>query len=152
MVRALFVFLGLLVSSQSFAQQSILGTYQLVANDIRVDGQPIETMKSPRGYLVITPKIAMLFFTSTERKPGNSPEAKAALLDSMAAWAGPYRVDGERITVSVDTAWNEVWTGTQQTRSLQINGKRVSLVSPPMPSSTQPGKTLTSRTEWERID
>jgi lipocalin-like protein len=152
MVRALFVLFGLLISLQCFAQQSILGTYKLVANDIRLDGQPLETMKSPHGYLIITPKVAIVFFTSAERKRGDSPEAKAALLDSMAAWAGPYRLEGDKIVVSVENAWTEVWKGTQQSRSLEIKGKRLALVSEPIPSTTQPGKTLVSRTEWEKID
>jgi len=143
---------GVLVSTQGFAEPSIVGTYKLVKNDIRLDGQPIETLKSPQGYMVITPKVVVLFFTSSDRQRGTSPEAKAALLDSMAAWAGPYRLEGDRIVVSVENAWNEVWKGTQQTRRLERSGKRLTLVSAPIPSTTQPGKTLVSRTEWEKIE
>jgi hypothetical protein len=152
MYRSIALILGLLLSVQGFAQPSVVGTYKLVKSDIRLDGQPIETLKSPQGYLVITPKVVMLFFASTERKRGNTPEAKAALLDSMAAWAGPYRIEGNKITVSVDTAWNEVWKDTQQTRTLEMQGRQLSLISPPIPSTTQPGKTLVSRTDWEKID
>jgi hypothetical protein len=67
MYRSIVLILGLGLSVQCFAQPSVVGTYKLVKNDIRLDGQPIETLKSPHGYLVITPKVVMLFFASTER-------------------------------------------------------------------------------------
>lgn len=51
--RAAFV----LVSAPCFAQSSLVGTYKLVSNDLRLDGVPIQPMgKSQHGWLVITPK------------------------------------------------------------------------------------------------
>lgn len=147
------LFLGLLVSATCFAQQSVLGTYKLVLNDLRLDGQPISAMgKSQHGYLVITPKVFLVFFTGDERKAGTSIEAKAALLDSMNGWAGPYRVDGNKIIVDVDTAWTELWKGTQITRTFELKGKRLTLIAAPQPSATQPGKILTGRGEFEKLD
>jgi hypothetical protein len=35
---------------------------------------------------------------------------------------------------------------------LEIQGRQLSLILPPIPSTTQPGKTLVSRTDWEKID
>jgi hypothetical protein len=142
-----------IISGQTLAQQSLIGTYRLVSKDNRLDGVRSAPMgKSQHGYLVITPKVYIQFFTADERKPGNSLAAKAALLDTLAAWAGPYRVEGNRITISVDTAWTEVWKGTDQTRTFELTGKRLTIVTAPQPSATQPGKTFTSRVEWERLD
>src|SRR5436190_1616491 len=109
MVRALSAFaFALLVSSQCFAQQSLVGTYRLVVNDIRIDGQPVAAMgKSQHGYLVITPKVLVTYFTADERKRGTSVEAKAALLDSLTAYAGSYRVQDNKLMIDIDTAWNE---------------------------------------------
>lgn len=154
MVRSLCILVvGLLASLQCSAQPSLVGTYKLVANDLRVDGVPIQPMgKSQHGYLVITPKVVVQFFTAADRKPGASPEAKVALFDSLAAWAGPYRLEGDRMLIDVDTAWTEVWRGKQQVRTYQVDGKRLTLIVAPQPSSTQPGKTLTSRSVWEKID
>lgn len=100
MVRSIcLVILGLAFSAQCAAQQALVGTYRLVSNDLRLDGEPIKPMgKSQHGYLVITPKIMISFFTADERKIGATIEAKAALLDTLTAWAGPYRVEGNKIT------------------------------------------------------
>ena len=145
--------LGFIVWGQCLAQQSLIGTYKLVMTDNRIDGKPSAPMgKSQHGYLVITPKVYMQFFTADERKRGVSLEAKAGLLDTLVAWAGPYRIDGNKITIFVDTAWTEVWRGTENTRTFELKGKRLTIISAPQPSATQPGKTLTSRVEWEKID
>jgi len=145
--------IGLIVSAQCLAQQSLVGTYRLVSNDLRLDGQPITSMgKSQHGYLVITPKVMISFFTADERKTGASVEAKAALLDTLTAWAGPWRAEGNRIFIDIDTAWTEVWRGKQQVRTYEVDGKRLTLIVAPQPSATQPGKTLTARSVWEKID
>jgi hypothetical protein len=153
MLRSCILAFGVLASLQCFAEPSLLGTYKLVSNDLRLDGEPIQPMgKSQHGYLVITPKLLLVFFTSTERKRGTSVDAKAALLDSLAAYGGPWRADGNKLMVDIDVAWNEVWKGGTQTRTFELKGKRLALVVAPQPSATQPGKTLTARSEWERID
>ena len=144
---------GFVISGQCLAQQSLVGTYKLILTDLRLDGNPVTPMgKSQHGYLVITPKVYLSFFTGDDRKRGTSVEAKAALLDSLAAWAGPYRVEGNKITIYVDTAWTEVWKGTEQPRTFELKGKRLIILTAPQPSATQPGKTFTSRAEYEKID
>jgi hypothetical protein len=154
MVRSLCaLLLGLCMSAQCFAQQSLIGTYRLVSNDLRLDGVPIQNMgKSQHGYLVITPKVMLSFFTADERKVGATVEAKAALLDTLAAWAGPWRTEGNKIFIDIDTAWTEVWRGKQQVRTYELDGRRLTLIVAPQPSATQPGKTLTARSVWEKID
>ena len=154
MYRSLLVLASsLLLSGQCLAQQPLLGTYKLIKNDIRLDGEPVQPMgKSQHGYLVITPKLFLVFFTADQRKRGTSVEAKAALLDSLAAYAGPWHLEGDKIVVSIDIAWNDVWKGGQQVRAFHVDGSRLALLTAPQPSATQPGRTLTSRSEWERID
>jgi hypothetical protein len=144
---------GLLLSAHCFAEESLVGTYRLLKNDVRLDGEPVQPMgKSQHGYLVITPKVLVLLYTGDVRRPGTTPEAKVGLYDSMAAYAGPYRVEGDKLIVSVDTSWNEVWAGRDQTRTIEVKGKRLALIGAPQRSSTQANRTLTSRSEWERID
>jgi hypothetical protein len=154
MLRSLCILaVAFLASFPSRADQGLVGTYKLVSNDLRLDGVPIQPMgKSQHGYLVITPKVLLVFFTASERKRGTSVEAKAALLDSLAAYGGPWRAEGNKLMVDIDVAWNDVWKGGTQTRTFELRGKRLALVVAPQPSATQPGKTLTARSEWERID
>ena len=154
MLRSVCILIfALLAPLQCFAQPSLVGTYKLVSNDLRLDNVPIQPMgKSQHGYLVITPKVMMAFFTADERKIGATTNAKAALLDSLSAYAGPWRAEGDKIYIDIDTAWTEVWRGKQQVRTYEVDGKRLTLIVAPQPSATQPGKTLTSRSVWEKID
>ena len=154
MIRSIFAFvLGILISAQCLAQPSLVGTYKLISNDLRLDGVPIRPMgKSQHGYLVSTPKVIVSFFTADERKPGATVEAKAALLDSLAAYAGTYRLEGNKLLIEVDTAWTEVWKGGQQVRTYEVDGKLLTLIVAPQASATTPGKTLTSRSVWEKVE
>jgi hypothetical protein len=154
MHRFVFALTGALLASTAYAQQSFVGTYKAVSLTVDYKGRPSEEPqgKTPRGYLVVTPKLWLVFTTSEQRKPGRTAEEKAALIDSMGAYSGSYRVEGNKITISIDAAWNEVWRGTQQVRLLELKGKRLIFSSPPIPSARFPGETVVIRSEWERIE
>jgi hypothetical protein len=75
----------------------------------------------------------------------------------MYAFTGPYRVEGDRLTVKVDVAWNEAWTGTDQTRIFRIEGDKLFIESIPAPAVTanpatanRPGALTRGIVEWER--
>ena len=85
--------LVLLIATPSLGQQSLVGTYKLISIVIEVDGTPRQHMgTAPRGYLVITPTHFITFMTAENRKFGTSVNEKAALLDTMVAYAGSYRI------------------------------------------------------------
>ena len=156
MIRYVCAFaLALLAPSLCFAQQSLVGTYKLVSLQLVVDGGKPSTGTigpDPHGYLVITPKLYLSAFTGAKRKAGASVEDKAALWDTLNFWGGPYTVDGTKLTVSVETSWNQSWTGKQQMRTFKLDGKRLTLVAPPQPFPRDPSKTVVSTVVWERVD
>jgi len=130
-----------------------VGTYRLVSIDRELDGQPQpQPGRERHGYLVITPQTFLVFYTEGDRKHGASDGEKAALWDSLTAVAGTYRLDGSKIIVSVDTAWNEIYVGTQQTRDWRLQGKRLSLSSGPRPYGRDTSKTVVQRQNWEKIE
>jgi hypothetical protein len=147
------VILGLLVPSLCLAQQLTVGTYKIVSYAIEIDGQPREIFgKSPPGYAIITPTRIAFVITAQDRKFGTSVEEKAALWDSMIAYTGSYRVDGDRLITSVDTSWNENWNGTQQVRIWQAQGSRLTLTSVPAPYARDPSKIIVARLVWEKVE
>ncbi len=90
--------LVLLIVSPSMGQQSLVGTYKLSSLVVDMDGKPYEQMgKSPQGYLVFTPTRFIYLVTAENRKFGTSVDEKAALLDSMAGYAGAYHVEGDKL-------------------------------------------------------
>ncbi len=54
-------------------------------------------------------------------------EERAALYDTMFAYAGTYSVEANRVIHHVDVSWNEVWTGTDQTRLFEVKGNILTL-------------------------
>lgn len=147
------VVLLVLVSTPALADESLLGSYKLIGVFRELDGKPEPLPESPpHGYLIITPKIYVLFFTDAGRKYGGSDAEKAALWGTMTAHAGTYRIDGKKIVMLPDTSFNEILNGTEQVRQWQIEGNRLALSSEPRPYGRDPSKKVVSRTEWERIE
>jgi hypothetical protein len=136
----------------AWAQGSLLGSYKMVSLQVTVDGQPAPATQAPHGYLIITPKLYFHGFTAAARKFGTSIEERAALWDTLNFFGGPYQVDGDKLTISVTTSFNETWTGQQQLRTFKIEGSRLTLVSPPMPNPRDRTKTLVATQVWERIE
>ena len=146
--------LVLLISTPSLGQQSLVGTYKLVSLPTIVDGAPIETrgLGSPHGYFVLTPTHAIQFYTFENRKFGTSVDEKAALYDTLVAWSGVYRVEGDKIIYTFDVSWVEHQNGKTFMQNWQLSGNRLTLTSPPIPWPKDPSKTIILRSEWEKIE
>jgi hypothetical protein len=145
--------LVLLIVTPSLGQQSLVGTYKLVSVAEEIGGTPRETMgKAPHGYLVFTPTLAVMFYTSDNRKFGTSMAEKTALFETVAGWSGAYRVEGSKLVVRVDTSWVENWNGKDQVRNLTLLGNRLTLTSDPQPFARDPSKTVIIRAVWEKIE
>ena len=73
--------------------------------------------EKPSGYVIFTAGGRLSFMLSAEgRQPGGNVEERSALLSSMIAYTGIYRLEGDRWITQVDVAWNPEWVGTEQTR------------------------------------
>jgi len=141
----------LLITTPSLGQQSLIGTYKLVSHDVEVDGSMTYPQgNSPHGYLMLTPTHMVYFMTAANRKFGTSVDDKAALLDTLSAFSGSYRVEGNKLFVKGDASWLENWTGRDQIRTWELSGNRLTLtISGQHPR--EPSKTATGRQVWELI-
>ena len=145
--------LVLLISTPSLGQQSLVGTYKIVSHELQINGTSIEPYgKALHGYLVLTPTRYVTFYTAANRKFGTSVADKAALLDTLGGWSGTYRIEGDKIIISVDASWTEFWTGKDQVRHWILSGNRLTLTSDPTPDPRDPSKTSFVRTVWEKIE
>ena len=107
--------LVLSVACPSFAQQSLVGTYKIISQDVQVEGAALQPLgKAPHGYVVITPTRWVAFYTSDNRKFGTSAADKAALLDTLVGWSGKYRIEGSKMIITVDASWTEAWNGRER--------------------------------------
>ncbi|HTY24668.1 MAG TPA: lipocalin-like domain-containing protein [Desulfomonilaceae bacterium] len=143
----------LLVTYPSFGQQSLVGTYKMVSQTVETGGTPDENMgKAPKGWLILTPKRAIAFYTAENRKFGTTEADKAALFDSMGGWSATYRVEGSKIVFSVDASWIENWNGTNVVRNWQLSSNRLTLTSDPQPFARDPSKMVIIRQVWEKTE
>ena len=150
----LSVLLALMIPTVCLGQQSVAGTYKLVSFTIEVDDQPPRELfgKGALGYAIITPTRFMAILTAEGRKPGPSAAEKAGLWDSLIAVSGPYRLEGDKLIIAVDTSWNETWNGTNQIRRWQLEGNRLTLTTERATFPRDPSKMAFTRVVWERIE
>ncbi len=145
--------LVLLIATPTLGQQSVVGTYKLVSQVLELDGTPSQHMgKAPRGYLVITPARFIMFITAENRKFGTSVDEKAALFDSMAGYAGVYRVEGDKLFFTYEVSWIESSIGTTSVETFQLSGNRFTNTLGPMPFPRDPSKKMIRRQVWEKIE
>jgi hypothetical protein len=92
----------------------------------------------PNGYLIITPERFAAIISGEGRKLPQSDEDRLISFRTMIAYTGLYRVDGDRLTIHVEVAWNEVYTGTDQTRNFRLGAISFSSRASPPPRQTIP--------------
>lgn len=112
----------------------------------------------PLGHLIYTEQGTMSLmisrrgrkrFASDDRRGGTNAEIKAAY-DGFESFAGTYEVDAARGEVMhhVQTSIFPNWEGTDLPRTFTIDGDRMTLVTPPLPSF---GMQWVITLEWKRV-
>lgn len=133
---ALIVTGGLLAFAQSAAADDgrVTGFWKLVSYvvEVQATGQIEPVMgANPTGYVNFSPEGRVMFIlTGDDRKPAKTAEERGALLSTMVAYTGLYRIEGDRWITKVDVAWNPEWVGTEQARNFKIEGDRLSVLTP----------------------
>ena len=151
----LFCALLLSFAISTFASgQPLVGTYKLISFTSNYsDGTTVDAFgKLPNGYTIITPKRFMSLLASDTRKAGTTNDDKVALYNSQLSYSGPYTIEGTKLITAVDISWNQAWTGTKQGRTFTVEGNRLTLVTDMAPSALAPGKSVSARLVWEKIE
>jgi hypothetical protein len=113
--------------------ERLVGTWKLLSQNVEIQatGEKAPTLgQSPAGYAIITADGRfMTVITAEGRKPADTAQGRANLLNSMVAYTGKYRLEGDKWITTIDVAWNPEWTGTEQTRFFKIEGDRLLVTS-----------------------
>ena len=148
----------LFATQTSFADDSAhpIGVWKLLSFQTEFqDGKPPRGMlgEHPSGYLILTKEGRMMAVIEGENRKTPSTDAdRASLLNSMVAYSGTYRIDGNRWFLSVDVAWNPTWDGTVQVRDFELAGDRLTVRSPWQHAANFPGASLSRGTVvFERV-
>lgn len=135
--------------------QALFGTWRLVSFVYEFqDGRPPVPLlgKNPNGYLILLPSGRMAAVLEGEgRKPAKTDEERSALLQSLIAYTGKFRIEGDKWITKVDASWNGVWNGTEQERTYRLDGDKLFVISMWQPNSTMPGNPMAHAIlEWKR--
>lgn len=112
----------------------LVGTWELVSYQVedKETGTFIDAMGStPRGRVIFTQDGWVAFnLEGSDRKPASTDAERAALLNSLVAYIGRYRVEGDQWVTSVQTAWAPEWVGTEQRRTIRLDGNYADVTTP----------------------
>lgn len=129
-----FVFSFAVNASFAAEASEVHGLWKLVSYEVEIQetGEKILPMGSnPPGYVLFMPEGRVFFmFTGAGRTPAKTDQERAALLGSMVAYTGIYRVEGDKFITKVEVAWNPAWVGTEQVRPFKIIDNRIQITTP----------------------
>ena len=146
---AAFAFAACLIAQPSVggANEKVVGAWKLLSMEVEVQANGLKEPvmgANPTGYVLFTPEGRVSFVLTGEgRKPGKTDAERAALLNTLVAYTGTYRVEGDKWITNVDVAWNPEWVGTEQVRSFTVEGERLQVLTPwrLMPNYADKGTT-----------
>lgn len=144
-------------STAAALRDQIIGTWRMLSwKRILVDtGEERDALgPNPFGYINYSSDGRLMVFVlkSGRSKPKASPptaDEKIALYDSLFAYVGTYTVEPDRVIHTLDGSWNEVWTGTTQTRLLSFEDGRL-IYTTPETVDPMDGLLCTYKVEFER--
>jgi len=135
----------------------LVGAWKLVSweREIQESGKRILFFgKKPTGSLVFTPEGRMMqIITAEGRTAPTTEKERAALLDSMSAFAGTYRVEGDRYITKFDVAWHPARVGVETVNSFRLEDSRLQVTGDwtPATAADKAGNVGRSITTWERV-
>jgi len=143
----------------SAAESDLHGTWKLVSLSRKVmeTGQVEQPRgKAPKGYVSFGRDGRFMSITVNEKRP--KPESVAKMTDqqrielfnTMNAYAGTYKLDGNKLTYRIDLTHNEV-TERASVRAIKIEGHKLTMVNEPAPATID-GKMVQTTTVWEKVE
>lgn len=132
----------------------VVGSWRLVSLKISYVGENTERNvlgSNPIGRIIYSAdRHFAVFIAKSDRKAPQNEADAAALVRSMAAYTGTFRIEGDRAIYTVDGAWNESFP-KEQIRILRLNGDTLTAASPePQASTFSPGKRFTTFAVFRR--
>ena len=151
------VIAGLFLTSvqPSFADDraKILGVWRLVSFEVEFQATgEREHIRgtNPTGFIIFTSGLRMMVVLTNEgRKAPKSDQDRADLFNSMVAYTGMYRIEGDKWLTKVDVSGNPALLGTEQARFFRGDGDRLQEITQwtPRPEKGM-GRTVIT---WERV-
>lgn len=158
---AILIFAWALSVTTAYALEAnaVVGTWRLVTATRKIvdTGETVDAYGGPKpsGWLNYDKDGRMMVicaYEGRERPIANdkmTDEDRVKLHKSFFAYAGTYKIDGNKVTHNIDTSWNEAWTGTAQVRDVEYKDNVVTLTTVPFKFNVD-GKMSIITLVWEK--
>ncbi len=111
-------------------RKNVGGLFEFALPILRASEREYPMGKAPTGYILFLPEGRMaVLITAEGRKAPATEQDRAGLFNTLVAYTGAYRVEGDKWITTVDVSANPAWVGTDQTRSFRITGNRLQEVT-----------------------
>jgi Lipocalin-like domain len=155
-------FLGLLSPNSVVAQDAataLVGVWKVTSVETRevLSGKIVRPFgDQPTGTFVFTRggRMVGMQYASGRKAPAgpNATESeRAALLSTMSAYSGTYRVEGKKVIIAVEDSSIQSWNGTNRTLDIDINGSRLTGTSEPFKSLIS-GLDVVGVITWKKLE
>jgi len=144
--------------STAAAEKDLHGTWKLVSQSQKVlDTGEVRAGRgsAPKGYVTFGSDGRLMGMIMNDKRP--KPESVAKMTDqqrlelfnTMNAFAGTYKLEGNKLTYRFELTHNEV-PARASTREIKIDGRKLTMVNEPGPA-TMDGKMVQTTTVWEKV-
>ena len=135
-------------------RERLIGIWKMVSWDVEFQDSGERRAvggANPLGYLILTREGRMMTVGEADgRKTPQTEAERATAFQTMIAYSGTYRIEGDKWITKVDAAWNPAWRGTDQARSFRFDGDRLSVISMWQPNVNFGGRVARAILSWER--
>jgi Lipocalin-like domain len=131
---------------------TIVGTWRIesfVREVIATGQRTSEFGDRPSGYISYLPDgwMHVMLVANNRAKPAGAmptDQEKAELFGTMIAYAGTYRIDGDKVVHDIEVSWNHVWTDSKQVRFFKAEGDTLTITTAvsKSPRDGQEGRTI----------
>lgn len=136
-------------------KERLFGTWRLVsASSTSSSGEKDVTPygQNPSGLLTYTPdgRVSALISHGGRKplSPTASPQEKADAFSTFIAYAGRYKLEGERIVHHVEISSTQNYANRDLVRTIKAEDDRIVLTTPPTPVN---GQMQTVELTWQRV-
>jgi hypothetical protein len=138
--------------------QRFVGTWRLVSFIFQDSdgGIRLPYGEHPSGYIFYMPDGYMaVAFMPADRSHfqggdvmGGTPEEKSRAMETFFTYCGTFEVQGDQVVHHIEVSLFPNWSGLDQRRFYQFEGRRLTLSSPPQLFQ---GRERSARLVWERV-